>query len=482
MMKPLTNHFCLLLLYASLAISIFYISYLSKQERHLYQELAMAKTRNRVMSSEASEYGQQDFGIRDEKVQNYDFDNSLDSGGESKGIGVNESVEAVGVLEKVESEDLTENINVETDSDGFKNDDEVDGQFLKQKFDYYEKKEDNLDEEIDTEDEDEHNANEEEEESEYYADEEGDENEDDAGDDEEEEDVNEEGDDVEYGEDGFNEAEIDEDYKSEEDAEVETDDDYSEEHESESDQNDENLEYSNEQTEEDTEDETVEESENSINTEYYTISPDYVETNETDDTCSPATKIFFLKTHKTGSSTIQNILLRFGEDNELNFALPRGSAAHTFPYNDKLALNMVRPSKKGNDFDILLNHLHYNEYAVDRIMPDDDVFKFSVLREPGAQLESTMDYYRTNMGSLKKLVGDVEAGLNRENADKTVSSVKMMHRFLQNPYEYYQTTLNMPSSKKFEHMIHNGQLYDFGLETDSLQTTDKMIRDWFEYI
>jgi len=122
-----------------------------------------------------------------------------------------------------------------------------------------------------------------------------------------------------------------------------------------------------------------------------------------------------------------------------------------------------------------LNHLHYNEYAVDRIMPDDDVFKFSVLREPGAQLESTIDYYRTNMGSLKKLVEDVEAGLNTENGDKTVSSVKMMHTFLQNPYDYYQTTLNMPSSKKFEHMIHNGQLYDFGLETDSFQTADKMI-------
>jgi len=34
------------------------------------------------------------------------------------------------------------------------------------------------------------------------------------------------------------------------------------------------------------------------------------------------TKIVFLKTHKTASSTLQNILFRFGERMELKFALP----------------------------------------------------------------------------------------------------------------------------------------------------------------
>ena len=35
------------------------------------------------------------------------------------------------------------------------------------------------------------------------------------------------------------------------------------------------------------------------------------------------TKITFLKTHKTASSTFQNVLLRFGEKRNLTFALPK---------------------------------------------------------------------------------------------------------------------------------------------------------------
>ena len=35
------------------------------------------------------------------------------------------------------------------------------------------------------------------------------------------------------------------------------------------------------------------------------------------------TKVIFQKTHKTASSTVQNMLFRFGEKKNLNFALPK---------------------------------------------------------------------------------------------------------------------------------------------------------------
>ena len=38
--------------------------------------------------------------------------------------------------------------------------------------------------------------------------------------------------------------------------------------------------------------------------------------------CAKRTKIAFLKTHKCASSSVQNILMRFGLENELNFVLP----------------------------------------------------------------------------------------------------------------------------------------------------------------
>ena len=42
--------------------------------------------------------------------------------------------------------------------------------------------------------------------------------------------------------------------------------------------------------------------------------------------CNKETKIVFLKTHKCASSSLQNIFLRFGEKNNLNFAIPAGKA------------------------------------------------------------------------------------------------------------------------------------------------------------
>ena len=51
----------------------------------------------------------------------------------------------------------------------------------------------------------------------------------------------------------------------------------------------------------------------------------------TSDQCSaPVEKIGFMKTHKTASSTVQNILLRYGMNAGLNFVLP-GAGSHLGP-------------------------------------------------------------------------------------------------------------------------------------------------------
>ena len=45
--------------------------------------------------------------------------------------------------------------------------------------------------------------------------------------------------------------------------------------------------------------------------------------------CREKRKIIFAKTHKTGSTTLQNILFRFGQQNNLIFLLPK-SGTHYF--------------------------------------------------------------------------------------------------------------------------------------------------------
>ena len=46
-------------------------------------------------------------------------------------------------------------------------------------------------------------------------------------------------------------------------------------------------------------------------------------------TCQMRKELIFAKTHKTGSTTLQNILHRFGQENHLMFLLPK-SGAHYF--------------------------------------------------------------------------------------------------------------------------------------------------------
>ena len=55
---------------------------------------------------------------------------------------------------------------------------------------------------------------------------------------------------------------------------------------------------------------------------FFSVSPEIWKTTEELQTCSPIKSISFAKTHKTGSSTVQNIFLRYGWENNLTFVLP----------------------------------------------------------------------------------------------------------------------------------------------------------------
>ena len=66
-------------------------------------------------------------------------------------------------------------------------------------------------------------------------------------------------------------------------------------------------------------------------------------------------QIAFAKTHKTGSSTLQNIFFRFGERNNLNFALPENS--WMFSYNQPFNASMVeRLPWAWRGFDMFIFH------------------------------------------------------------------------------------------------------------------------------
>ncbi|XP_069583995.1 galactose-3-O-sulfotransferase 2-like [Ranitomeya imitator] len=118
------------------------------------------------------------------------------------------------------------------------------------------------------------------------------------------------------------------------------------------------------------------------------------------ESCQPKNNIFFLKTHKTASSSIINILFRYGEFHNLTFAFPFRSAQFSYPSYFKAAYVNGFSEKTKNIFNIMCHHMHFKFTEVEKVMPE-DTFYFTILRNPISQMESSFSYYK-GYGDFKK--------------------------------------------------------------------------------
>ncbi|KAM7074296.1 galactose-3-O-sulfotransferase 4 isoform 2-T2 [Ciconia maguari] len=74
--------------------------------------------------------------------------------------------------------------------------------------------------------------------------------------------------------------------------------------------------------------------------------------------CQPRTHLVFLKTHKTGGSSVVNLLHRFGEARGLRFALPH---RYQFGYPSPFRAERVKGYRPGGPpFDIICHHMRFN--------------------------------------------------------------------------------------------------------------------------
>nr|CAD7456739.1 unnamed protein product [Timema tahoe] len=104
------------------------------------------------------------------------------------------------------------------------------------------------------------------------------------------------------------------------------------------------------------------------------------------------TNIFFLKTHKCASSTVQNILMRMGSKHGLTFVLPPTGNYLGNPQPFIPALigpTLVTPDRKYN---IFTHHTRYNVTAMREVMYQDAPF-VTIMREPVSLFESLYSYY-----------------------------------------------------------------------------------------
>ncbi|KAG7218306.1 hypothetical protein INR49_010002 [Caranx melampygus] len=155
--------------------------------------------------------------------------------------------------------------------------------------------------------------------------------------------------------------------------------------------------------------------------------------------CHPKSHIVFLKTHKTASSTILNILYRYGESRNLTFALPVNKRSQLF-YPLFFTSHFVEgvSSRTVMDFNIMCNHMRFRKSEVAKVMPE-NTFYFSILRHPVPMMESIFIYYK---------------------AIPAFHKTRSLDDFLDNSWRNYNT------SATNNHYAHNILAFDFGLDNN----------------
>ncbi|XP_038619042.1 galactosylceramide sulfotransferase [Tachyglossus aculeatus] len=175
--------------------------------------------------------------------------------------------------------------------------------------------------------------------------------------------------------------------------------------------------------------------------------------NATGRSCRPKLDVVFMKTHKTASSTLLNILFRFGQKHGLRFAFPNGR--NDFDYPSFFERAQVRDYRPGACFNIICNHMRFCYDEVRGLVAPDAAF-VTVLRDPAHLFESSFHYFGPAVPQTWKLAGE----------DKLAN-------FLQDPRRAYD-----PDGFN-AHYLHNLLFFDLGydneLEPDSPRVTEHIL-------
>ena len=110
--------------------------------------------------------------------------------------------------------------------------------------------------------------------------------------------------------------------------------------------------------------------------------------------CSPIEHVLFLKTHKAGSSTVTNILFRYGDARGLTFVLGSDTLIGwptRFRLGQAYAFDGTRPN-------FLASHTRFNKKTMNFLFPHDASKYITIVRNPVKQFESVFNY----MGIGKK--------------------------------------------------------------------------------
>ncbi|NXL22480.1 G3ST2 sulfotransferase, partial [Setophaga kirtlandii] len=162
--------------------------------------------------------------------------------------------------------------------------------------------------------------------------------------------------------------------------------------------------------------------------------------------CHAKTNVMFLKTHKTASSTVLNVMFRFAERHNLTVALPANELLHLGYPSTFMARFVEGFETIGQNYNIMCNHLRFNPLEVKKVMPA-NTFYFSILRNPISLLESSYIYYKDSVPAFR--------------------GSKDVNEFLEAPTKYYQ-----PADYWKNIYARNIMWFDFGYNNNAKDDTN----------
>jgi len=153
--------------------------------------------------------------------------------------------------------------------------------------------------------------------------------------------------------------------------------------------------------------------------------------NSNSEKCVPRKNLVYLKTHKTASSAVQNVLMRKAWKEKWIVLRPRND--HDFGYPGYFTAPRTMNSKAN----ILCHHTRFHHQRIKQLMPDDSLWVSSV-REPLSLYRSSIKYFRPIVPAFKRIANNESIEKWYDNAEKYVkTSPKSVYSFFTRSHMLY---------------------------------------------
>ncbi|XP_071958431.1 galactose-3-O-sulfotransferase 2-like [Antedon mediterranea] len=182
--------------------------------------------------------------------------------------------------------------------------------------------------------------------------------------------------------------------------------------------------------------------------------------------CEVRNNIAFLKTHKTGGTTLARIIEKHAFDNNLNVVrkIGEGGSIHfgnvNFNFESKKKFLPPMGIESGNydayKYNVFTLHARYNRPVFDAFMEPNTLY-ITLLRDPVTQFESSFDFFHVG-SNLEKSSGVV------------LNKTQKLQLFFEDPIGNWK---NLSSTKR--KYSYNNQIWDLGINPANIDKDDFLI-------